>query len=105
VANKQVTNKFLFSSLVMDFNFRLGSLDLEGSDELLTDPPVRFSSPLDPDTPIAVGRLSTVSGTSTALFPSPMSSASIGTGGVKSTVEVGLLYSESVFVHYATLRP
>jgi hypothetical protein len=54
---------------------------LEGLDELLKAPPVRFSTPSDPDTPIAVGRLSTASGASTTLFSSPMSCASIGTGG------------------------
>jgi hypothetical protein len=55
-----------------DFNFRLGSLDLEGSDDGL--------SPL-PDTPIVVGRLSSPSGTSQNLFASPLSSTSQGTGG------------------------
>jgi hypothetical protein len=58
----------------MDFNFSLGKLDLEGTDDLLVEIP-------DSDTPIVVGRLSAVSGTSTALFSSPLSSASQVTGG------------------------
>jgi hypothetical protein len=81
----------------MDFSFRLGSLDLEGPDELSTDPVERATSPPpDPDTPIAVRRLSAASGMSTAMFSSPMSSASQVTGRVKSNVEVGLFYSEAV---------
>jgi hypothetical protein len=59
----------------MDFNFSLGKLDREGMDELLVEIP-------DPDTPIVVGRLSAASGTSTALFPLPLSSVSPVTGGL-----------------------
>jgi hypothetical protein len=68
-----------------NFNFHLGSLDLAGPDDGLTNP----------DTPIVVGRLSSPSGTSQNLFASPLSSMSQATG-VTSTVKVGLLYSESV---------
>ena len=83
----------------MDFNFRLDRLDLEGEDGRSSPTPV-LQAPLDPVTPIGVGRLSAASGTSSALFSSPLSSTPVVTGRVKSNVEVGLIYSESYEDHY-----
>jgi hypothetical protein len=70
-----------YRSATMDFDFQIGSLDLgDREDPGVLDSEVLWVS----DSPIVVGRLSTTSGTSTALFSSPRSSASLGTGGVKS---------------------
>jgi hypothetical protein len=67
-----------FLQVTMDFDFHIGSLDLGDRDDPgVLDPEVLSVS----DSPIVVRRLSTTSGTSTALFLSPRSSASLSTGG------------------------
>jgi hypothetical protein len=82
-----------YIQVTMNFDFHIGSLELrDREDPSVLDPEVLSVS----DSSIVVGRLSTTSGMYTALFSSPRSSASLGTGGVKSTAEVGLFYSESV---------